>query len=213
VENEKIPVLRTSEGLRFLDIITYPGLAIGEGTFTFITGKSGCGKSTLLRMLNRTVIPSAGDIFYRGEEIRTLPVLPYRREVMLVPQEVFLFDGSIRDNFDGYCAARGKPRPADGEIREYLRICCADFSPQADCAPLSGGEKQRVFLAVFLSCAPRVLLLDEPTAALDEKTSEELLRGIKDLITRRGMTAVCVCHNEELVAKFADDTIHLGADS
>lgn len=206
-------LIQSSAGLRFLDIITYPKIEIPENSFSFIAGKSGCGKSTYLKILNRTVLPSAGEIYYQGKNIQDLPVISYRKNVLLVPQEVFLFDGTIQENFNLYCDAREKERLSENEILKFLHICCADFSVTDDCRTLSGGEKQRVFLSIFLSCIPQVLLLDEPTAALDEKTADKLLFNIKEFCMQEHITAVCVCHNDELIQRFSDFTIQLGAKS
>lgn len=201
----------SSANLQFLDSITYPEIEIKKDSFSFIAGKSGCGKSTYLKILNRTVIPSAGSVFYQKKNIQELPVLAYRKNVLLVPQEGFLFDGTIKDNFYTYWDAREKKRMAEDEMLKFLRICCADFALNSDCKTLSGGEKQRVFLAIFLSCVPEVLLLDEPTAALDEKTSVELISNIKGFCRQEHITVICVCHNAELIQKFSDFTIYLGA--
>ena len=199
----------SSAGLRFKNLITYPEIKIAEESFSFMLGKSGCGKSTYLKILNRTVLPAAGIISYRGKEIQSFPVLAYRQEVMLVPQEVFLFDGTIRENFHNYSIAREKEPLPDKEILQFLQLCCADFALDSQCRSLSGGERQRVFLSIFLSCLPRVLLLDEPTAALDERTSQELLANIKAFCKKEKITTLCVCHNEELVQRFSDDTVRL----
>lgn len=206
-------IIESSEGMRFLDIITYPKIEIPENAFSFIVGTSGCGKSTYLRILNRTVLPSEGVLHYQGKNVEELPVIAYRKNVLLVPQEVFLFDGTIKENFDFYCDAREKIRLTEEEIVKFLHICCADFKVTDDCKNLSGGEKQRVFLAIFLSCIPRVLLLDEPTAALDEKTSFQLLANIKEFCVKEQITVICVCHNDQVVEKYSDFTIRMGAES
>ena len=200
----------SSAGMQFMDLITYPEIEIKKDSFSFISGKSGCGKSTELKILNRTIIPSAGRLCYQGRDVQELPVLSYRKSVQLVPQEVFLFDGTIMDNFRYYWDARGMEMPGRDEIQNFLHICCADFDLTTNCRTLSGGEKQRVFLAIFLSCVPPVLLLDEPTAALDEETSVRLLHNIKAFCRQEHITSVCVCHNDELIEKFSDYTIRLG---
>lgn len=197
--------------LKFRNLIAYPEISIAEKSFTFIAGASGCGKSTYLKLLNRTALPSQGTILYHGRNIAGLPVLQYRKEMLLAPQEVFLLDGSIEDNFRFYYEAREENVLSSNQIKKYLEICCADFTPSDDCTRLSGGERQRVFLAIFLSLASNVLLLDEPTAALDENTSFALLSSISGYCKSHQITVICVCHNDGLIEKFSDATIRLEA--
>lgn len=122
------------------------------------------------------------------------------------------FDGTIRENFDLFYDMREEKQPLDEDVQRFLSICCADFPLSANCATLSGGERQRVFLAIFLSAMPKVLLLDEPTAALDEQTSETLLHNLKQFCSQNNISVVCVCHNGELVRRFADQEIRLGEE-
>lgn len=203
-------IIHSKKGIKFLDLITYPEINIQENSFTFISGESGCGKSTYLKMLNATIALNDGDIIYQNKKIAEIPVLKYRKEVMLVPQDVFLFEGTIRDNFNLYYSFIEKAELSETDIAIFLNICCADLPTSASCELLSGGEKQRVFLAIYLSCLPKVLLLDEPTAALDEKTANQLLTNLKAFCKEQKITVVCVCHNDEIVNRFADTVILLG---
>lgn len=200
-------LIKTSEQLKFLDIISYPEIEINKNTFTFIIGKSGCGKSTYLKMLNGTVLPTDGKIMYQKTDIRELEVIELRRKVMLVPQEVFLFEGTIQENFVFYYEAREEKLPNTDKIKASLHTCCMDFPLNTQCSNLSGGERARVFLAIFLSFDSDVLLLDEPTASLDSKTAVVLLANIKQFCSEHERTAVLVCHNEELVNQFADQIL------
>lgn len=202
-------LFHTSSQLQFKDILQYPEIKITENKFTFLTGKSGCGKSTYLKILNQMILPENGSILYRGKEVKEYPILEYRKEVLLVPQEVFLLDGSIRENFDFYYEARETNPISDEDIKHFLNICCLTFSPKNLCSKMSGGEKQRVFLAIFLSFADKVLLLDEPTAALDEKISTTLFHHIREYCREKGITVICVSHNKQLIDHFADTIIPL----
>lgn len=203
-------IFYSEKGLTFENFIKYPEISIEENSFTFITGKSGCGKSSYLKMLNFTALPSDGKIYFCGKDLTELSPIDYRRQVMLAPQQVFLTEGNIRDNFDFYYGMREKEPLSNVEIAEALKVSCADFPLTADCSLLSGGERQRVFLSIFVSCMPKVLLLDEPTAALDEKTSNELFTSLKNYCREHSITVVCVCHNNELVEKYGDSIIRLG---
>lgn len=204
-------LIKSLEGLQIFNSITYPSIEIKKNSFTFITGKSGCGKSSYLKILNRTLIPSNNCTFYyKDKNAYDIPVLSYRKVVMLIPQDVFLFESNIRDNFNHYYDARCETRLTDDEMLKFLHICCVDFDLNRDCKKLSGGEKQRVFLAIFLSCTPEVLLLDEPTSALDSKTSTKLMSNIKEFCRENKITVVCICHSHELIEKFSDFTIEIG---
>lgn len=205
-----MPILHSSPQMRFQNKITYPEIKIEEGQFTFLVGESGCGKSTYLKMLNRTVLPERGTIVYKGKKIEELSVLSYRREVLLVPQDLFLLDGAIEENFRFYYEARQQPLLPREEMEKFLNICCVSFPLETECKKLSGGERQRVFLAVFLSFMPKVLLLDEPTSALDEQTAAALLGNIKEFCGKDRITVVCVCHSQSLVRQFSDAVIRLG---
>lgn len=203
-------MIRTTADLTFQDFLRYPALRVEEGEFAFVTGRSGAGKSTYLRLLNGSIPAHPGCIFYRGIPLEEYQILPYRRQVLLVPQAVYLIPGTILDNFHFYYDARRQQR-IDGErAAEFLRRCCLDFPVDTSCDTLSGGERQRVFLAIFLSLATDVVLLDEPTAALDETTARQVLANIKDYCKQQGFTALCVCHSPKLVEIFADRVIEVG---
>ena len=111
----------------------------------------------------------------------------------------------------------GKPKiiGQDVTVREVMETVARDrtfYRRSGGGLTLSGGERQRVFLAIFLSAMPKVLLLDEPTAALDEQTSETLLHNLKQFCSQNNISVVCVCHNGELVRQFADQEIRLGEE-
>ena len=204
-------LLHVSAGTEYQDLVRYPEINIRENSMTFITGPSGCGKSTLLRMLNATVLPTAGRIAYKGSPLGGLPVLDYRKQVLLAPQQVYLCEGNVADQFAFFFFSRGAECVSRAETVSALERSRLPLSPGQGCANLSGGERQRVFLSIYLSARPKVLLLDEPTAALDELTAREFLGNLKAACHQRGTTVVCVCHSRSLVDEFADEEIRLEA--
>lgn len=203
-----IPLFQFSD-VRFGDFLTYPDITLAEQRCTFIMGQSGCGKSTLLRLLNSLVSPSRGTIQYRGENLATLDTLALRRNVLLCPQDVFLFEGSISENFSQYFGYRDAPCPSEETMQQFLQLCCLSLPLTARCETLSGGERQRVLLAICLSFLPQVLLLDEPTAALDEATAQQVLADLKLFCSERQITLIIVCHNPRLAELYADETVLL----
>ncbi|MEG2054104.1 MAG: ABC transporter ATP-binding protein [Oscillospiraceae bacterium] len=193
----------------FENMLFYKSCTIKKDAVTFITGASGTGKTTLLRLLNGTVSPCDGGVFYEGKNVADLDTLALRSEVVLVSQTAFLFDKTIRENFAEFYDYKGMTAPNDAEMLRFLHFCKLDFPLDADCTQMSGGERQRVFLAVTLSFMPKVLMLDEPTSALDEKTADEVLESLKDFAKVNKMTLIIVSHAAELCRKYADFIINL----
>lgn len=190
--------------------ISYPEITIHESPITFLTGPSGCGKSTLFRVLNGTLDPEEGAVLYQERDIRGLDPLTHRREVSLVSQEVFLFPGTIQENFRQFYQFRELPPPEREKIRRFLDLCCLPVAPDTECSNFSGGEKQRVYLAIFLSLNPKVLLLDEPTSALDTATSRMLFKNLAAYCQREGITLVLISHDPGLAEEFAQERIDFG---
>lgn len=199
----------TAAGLRFADSIQYPEIDIAKNSFTFITGKSGCGKSTYLKFLNRSIPDKQGRVFFQQRLVSEYEILSYRKQVLLVPQSVYLTSGSIADNFRFYYENRQQEPLSVEEIKKYLSLCCIEANPETLCETMSGGERHRVFLAIFLSLAQDTFLLDEPTAALDEKTADQFMHNLKNYCKQHKLTAICVCHSRKLVEKYADSVIDL----
>lgn len=201
------PVFRT-DALVFHHI-RYPDLAIEAGQVVFITGDSGTGKSTLLKLLNGVIPPTSGRVFYEGDDVVRLDPIRLRRRALLVGQSVYLPDGTIAENFAAFHELRNDPPPNVDAIRRYLELCRADFPLDTSCLTMSGGERQRVFMALCLSFCPRVLMLDEPTSALDTENATGLLENLVAFCRERKMTLVAVSHDRMLVERFAEAVITL----
>lgn len=204
-------ILKASQVV-FESIIHYPEIQISAGQATFLQGASGCGKSTLLKLLNGTLSPHSGTIYYEGTDIESLDTIQLRRKVLLAGQSVYLFRGTILDNFIRYHTYRGSEPPEKEQLEAFLSLCCVDFPLDANCNNMSGGERQRVYIAVALSLAPKVLMLDEPTSALDEKTAHQFLGNIKQYCREQGLTLVVVSHDAKLTDYYADQVIRLTKD-
>lgn len=203
----KMKIIFKAENAEFANIIKYPPIEIEEKKATFICGDSGSGKSTFLKLLNGTISPTSGDIFYFGRNINTMDTIQLRKEVMLCGQSVFLFDGTIRENFKEFYEYRGLKSPDEKTIKTFLSLCNANFLIDSNCSFMSGGERQRVYIALFLSFKPNVLMLDEPTSALDTANAEILLNNIKKFCMENDMTLIVVSHDSKLTQKFADRII------
>ncbi|MDR0766893.1 MAG: energy-coupling factor ABC transporter ATP-binding protein [Methanosarcinales archaeon] len=197
------------KNVRFKDIIRYPDIQIQQNRITFICGESGYGKSTLLKLLSGAVSPDAGEVFYNDKPNADYDPILLRREVLLCGQSAFLFDSSIRKNFEQYYSYRDLPAISPEQMQMYLKICAIDISLDTPCTTMSGGERHRVFIAICLSLRPKVLLLDEPTSALDDMTANTVLTNIRLFCREHKITLIIVSHNTALVQSYADDTITL----
>jgi len=202
-----MPYILRARNVVFRSIIQYPEISIPTEKATFIQGPSGCGKSTLLKLFNRTVSPDSGHLFYKEKNIETIDTILLRQEVLLVGQSVFLFKGSIEDNFREYYDYRDLQPISKEQIKQYLTLCCAEFPLDTPCDTMSGGERQRIYIAICVSLMPKVLMMDEPTSALDGKTAKLLLSNIKRFCAERGITLLVVSHDKELTREYADEII------
>lgn len=196
------------ENVKFIK--KYDDFTINKNEIVFVVGKSGSGKSTLLKLINNTIQMKSGKIFYKDTNILNIKPVELRRNIMMTSQENFLFDMTIKENFHEFYKLRDLENLTDDEIVKFLKIADFDVDLNLDVEKLSGGEKQRVFLAIVLSMRPAVLLLDEPTSALDSNTAFNMMKNIVDYCKHNDITLVVVSHARNLVDEFADKTIDLG---
>jgi putrescine transport system ATP-binding protein len=172
-------------------------LDIRAGEFFALLGPSGCGKTTLLRMLAGFETPDEGRILLGGRDIA--PVLPHERPVNMMFQNYALFPHlNVRDNIAFGLKRAGMARAAvDSRVAEMVALVKLDGMEKRKPDQLSGGQKQRVALARSLARRPKVLLLDEPLAALDKKLRDSTQLELMELQRRLGMTFIIVTHDQE----------------
>lgn len=173
---------------------------------TAIVGASGAGKSTLLRLLNRLADPDAGAIAFRGRPLSERDVRALRREVSLVPQLPALLEGTVWDNL-AY-AARLAGKPLDCERSLGLAGLDPDFAGRP-VGELSVGEQQRAMLGRALAQEPAVLLLDEPTAALDHASRDAVEAALAELRRELDISLVLVSHDPEQARRLGEWVVRL----
>ncbi|HEY8004437.1 MAG TPA: ABC transporter ATP-binding protein [Phenylobacterium sp.] len=191
---------------RFGEVAAVDGvsLEIAEGEFFALLGPSGCGKTTLMRMLAGFVAPDAGRILLNGADIAGLP--PHRRPSSMMFQTYALFPHlSVEKNVGFGLVQQGwdKARAA-ARVEEMLSLVRLEGLNRRKPGQLSGGEAQRVALARALAPEPRILLLDEPLAALDRKLREETQLELKAIQRRLGVTFMIVTHDQDEAMVVAD---------
>lgn len=175
----------------------YPvDLTFDEGDFLAILGPSGCGKTTLLKMIGGFVEPSKGSILISGQDVTRLP--PEKRPTNMVFQGYGLFPHmTIRQNVGYGLRIAGLPK-AEVDQRVSGMLALVQMEAFADKIPpeLSGGQQQRIALARALIMRPKVLLLDEPFAALDLKLRHAMQEELRRLHKEIGGTFVFVTHDQ-----------------
>nr|WP_238420180.1 ABC transporter ATP-binding protein [Gordonia sp. 'Campus'] len=177
----------------------------GEGALvTAILGPSGCGKSTLLRAVAGLEVPTRGAVRFHGVDLAGVEV--HRRDFGVVFQDGQLFGGrSVASNIGYGLRVRRWPRRRIAErVDEMLDVVGLPGYGKRQVDTLSGGQAQRVALARALAPRPRLLLLDEPLAALDRRLRDELAVEISEIVRAAGVPTVVVTHDHAEAATMAD---------
>ncbi len=198
---EFLDVVVERQGVRALDGLS---AAIPSRGVTALFGPSGSGKSTLLRLCNRLEVPTSGQVLFRGEDIGGLDPLWLRRRVGMCFQRPTPFAGTVADNL-----RVADPDAPDARLRETMaRVALTGSWLDRDASALSGGEAQRMCLARTLVAQPQVLLLDEPTSAVDAAAAEVIEHAVRELAAD-GIPALWVTHDPAQVERAADRVLHI----
>jgi subfamily B ATP-binding cassette protein MsbA len=180
------------------DVLKHVSFHAPPGSTTALVGSSGAGKSTLIGLVLAFSRPKAGRILVDGQALDALRLGDYRRQLGVVLQDNFLFDGTVAENI-----AFARPHATRAEIEDAARIAhCDDFVRRFEKGydtivgergvKLSGGERQRVSIARAILADPRILILDEATSSLDSESEAAIQDGLRSL--RRGRTTFVIAH-------------------
>ncbi|WP_117168096.1 ABC transporter ATP-binding protein [Paraliobacillus sediminis] len=198
------------------EVLKGVNLSLQEGEITALVGASGSGKSTLLTIAAGLQPASAGQILFEGEDIVTLNQEQIRniranafgfvfQSSHLVPflsvEEQLLLMLDVAET-------KLNKQEKQNEIEKILKTVELEHRKDVYPASLSGGEKQRVAIARAIIHQPRILFADEPTANLDSKRSEDVMKLIRTLTKTRGVATLIVTHDEEMLA-YVDHVIHI----
>jgi spermidine/putrescine ABC transporter ATP-binding subunit len=177
---------------------------IKQGEFVALLGPSGCGKTTMLRAIAGLVTPNSGDILLAGRSLVGVPV--ERRDLGMVFQSYALFPHmTIAENVGFGLQMRKVPKAAiASEVNQALCLVRMEGLKDRYPSQLSGGQQQRIALARALVTKPKVLLLDEPLAALDAKLREAMQFELRQLQQHLGITTIFVTHDQHEALAMAD---------
>ena len=187
------------------DVLRSISFSARPGEMIAFVGATGAGKTTVVSLLERFYDPDAGRILYDGEDLRALSLSSLRKNLSIVLQDVFLFNGTVYENI-----AFGAENPTEEEVLEAAKIAHADDfireMPQGYNTPigergvrLSGGQKQRIAIARAILRKAPVLILDEATSAVDNETETLIQEAIENLTGER--TVIAIAHRLSTVAK------------
>lgn len=182
-------------------------LDIYDNEFLTLLGPSGCGKTTTLRIIGGFENPDQGDVVFLGERINDLP--PHKRHVNTVFQRYALFPHlSVFENVAFPLREKKVPKKEITEkVNEMLSLVMLSGFANRSVTSLSGGQQQRVAIARALINHPKVLLLDEPLAALDLKLRKDMQQELKKIQKSTGITFVFVTHDQEEALSMSDTIV------
>lgn len=182
-------------------------LDIYENEFVTLLGPSGCGKTTLLRILGGFLEADEGNVIFDGEDISHIP--PYKRELNTVFQKYALFPHlSVYENIAfGLKIKKMSKDVIDQRVMKMLKLIGLEGYENKNTTLLSGGQQQRVAIARALVNEPKVLLLDEPLAALDLKLRKEMQYELKRIQQEVGITFIFVTHDQEEALTMSDKIV------
>lgn len=191
-------------------VLDIPYLHIAAGEILGVKGANGSGKSTLLRLLAMLTLPSSGSVFFHGRATQQCS-LTDRRKVTLLLQSPYLLSMTVAQNIAQGSLFRGE-RCSEADVRHALSMVglTPDVVMHRFRNELSGGEAQRVALAARLLWKPQVLLMDEPTASVDEE-SAKTIRSVILKMKEQGTTIVVVSHDVEWLDSMTTRSITLRA--
>lgn len=208
INGEIFSLRNVSFQLEEKDILKDISLIINSNDITGIIGPSGAGKSTFLRLLNKLISPTNGDILFNKKNMNEIPSQQIRKEIGLLQQQAFLFNGTIKDNLLFGPKIWNIDYSNEDLIKLLKKVALGPEYLDRDINGLSGGEQQRVSLARSLANKPKVLLLDEPTSSLDINSEEIIEETIKNL-KEEGIKIIIVTHSLEQTERLTDSLIFL----
>ncbi|MBR4817257.1 MAG: polyamine ABC transporter ATP-binding protein [Bacteroidales bacterium] len=202
-----IEIQNVSKSFGGKNVLKDINLYINQGEFLTLLGPSGCGKTTLLRMIAGFLQPDEGSILLDGKNLEGTS--PYERPLNTVFQRYALFPHlDVYDNIAFGLKLKKVPQEEiDKRVRRVLKLVAMSDYEDRDVETLSGGQQQRIAIARAIVNQPKVLLLDEPLAALDLKMRKDMQIELKEMHKQLGITFIYVTHDQEEALTLSDTVV------
>lgn len=197
------------EKVKFKNILSIDDLGIEENKITCIVGPSGSDKSTFVKLLNKMISPDSGKIYYRGQDLDEINSINLRRKVLMANQSPAIYKGTVKDNLLIGLKFSEEPLASDETLEQILSDLKIKKSLNDQVENLSGGEKQRISLGRLLLMDGEVLILDEPSSALDQDTEAFVMDYILSYVRAKNKSLLVVTHSKKLVQDYADALIEI----
>ncbi|MDK9740337.1 phosphonate ABC transporter ATP-binding protein [Vibrio sp. D404a] len=204
--------------------LTNVNLSVNAGEVVGLIGPSGAGKSTLIRCINRLTEPTSGQVIFSNINLESLSkrqLRQSRREIGMIFQEYALIERltvmenvlSGRLGYVNFWQSFARKYPAQDVQAAYALLDRVGLLEHANkrADALSGGQRQRVGIARALAQKPKLLLIDEPTAALDPRTARQIMRLISEICSEQKLPAIINIHDVQLAKQFVDRVVGLNA--
>ncbi len=187
----------------YKDVLDIPSMDIVPSKITCILGQSGGGKTTLLRLLAKLLSPEKGRILFEDRDLEEIDSIAHRKRVVMLSQKPHLFPGTVEDNLQMGLRYHGKTLDAHA-LKDSLIAVRLDKKLTDDVEHFSVGEAQRLALARVMVLDADVVLLDEPSSALDEDTERFVIDSVASYARKHDKTLVMVTHSRRVAETYAD---------
>lgn len=197
------------QGVKFKDVLDINKLKFSADEITCIVGPSGGGKTTLLKLLNNLVSIDQGQVLYQGQSVEQWDPVELRQKVIMISQQPVTFTATVGEELQSGFKMTCAEVPAEEELVDMMQQMQLNKDLSTAVEVLSGGEKQRLALARSLLLNPEVLLLDEPSSALDQDTEEKVIQQLANYAHHNDITLIMVTHSLNIAQEFGDNIVEI----
>lgn len=195
--------LFSGKDVKFKSILDIECFEIEEKKITCIVGESGGGKTTFLKLFNKMISPTSGEVYYYDTPLNKIDSVSHRKKVVMLSQKPYIFEKTILDNFKKLTEFNDLELDLE-KAKKLLKDVSLKKELEVDASKLSGGEAQRLALARAMYLDSDVILLDEPSSALDDETEKIVIEMICNYVKENSKSLIMVTHSKKVAKTYAD---------